>query len=79
MNNYNTECKATKQITPNVQVFYNKDCTKYGFCAKIKDYMGERYHQMTLKDKPAYTKYAKVAERWANEWIKQYGDAIIEW
>jgi len=79
MNDYNTECKAVKQITQNVQVFYNKDCAKYGFCAKIKDYMGVRYHQMALKDKAPYTNYAKVAERWAKAWIEQNGDKIIEY
>lgn len=49
------------------KVFYNPDCAKYGvlrYGNQMNDCMGDRWQQVTLGDKPAYTKYAGVAKRW---------------
>lgn len=49
------------------KTFYNPDCKKYGvlrFGNLMKDCMGNRWQQVCLDDKPAYTKYHKVAKRW---------------
>lgn len=52
------------------KVFYNPDCNKYGvlkFGNLMNDCMGDRWQQVCLDDKPAYTKYKKVAERWMHQ------------
>lgn len=51
------------------KVFYNPDCNKYGvlkFGNLMNDCMGDRWQQVCLSNKPAYTKYKKVAIRWMN-------------
>lgn len=52
------------------RVFYNEDCAKYGvqrFGNLWGDCMGDRWQQVTLKDKPAYTKQKATAKRWLEQ------------
>lgn len=52
------------------EVFYNKDCAKYGvhrFGNLWGDCMGDRWQQVALCDRPAYTKYERVAQRWLKQ------------
>ncbi|MBO7716698.1 MAG: hypothetical protein J6S85_24240 [Methanobrevibacter sp.] len=49
------------------KIFYNADCKKWGvlkFGNIMKDCMGDRWQQVTLPKKSAYTKYKGVAKRW---------------
>ncbi len=62
--------KDSKKIK--FKLFYNPDCNKYNvlkYGNLMNDCMGDRWQQVTLPDKPAYTKYRKVAERWMNKII----------
>lgn len=52
------------------RVFYNEDCAKYGvqrFGNLWGDCMGDRWQQVCIKDKPPYTYYKKVAQRWLKQ------------
>lgn len=59
--------KLRKQIknilidgTQKYKVFYNRDCAKWGvlrYGNLMNDCMGNRWQQVCLKEKPAYTKY----------------------
>jgi hypothetical protein len=52
------------------KVFKNQDCNKYGvlrFGNLMNDCMGNRWQQVALPNKPAYTKYKGVAYRWMKE------------
>lgn len=67
--------KKEKEKMSKYKVFYNKDCAKYGvlrFGNIMNDCMGDRWQQVTLKDKPAYTKYSGVAKRWMEKLKKIY-------
>lgn len=52
--------------TQKYKVFYNPDCAKWGvlrYGNLMNDCMGERWQHVCLKEKPAYTKYRRVAIR----------------
>lgn len=49
------------------RVTYNPDCKKWmvmRYGNLDKDCMGDRWEQVCLSNRPAYTKYRKVACRW---------------
>lgn len=70
--------KNIKKLGEYIGVFYNPDCSKYGVCVWLSDSMGQRWHQIIVQDH-TYTKYEKVAERWATKYKEKNGDKIVKW
>lgn len=62
-------------IGENCGVFYSKDCGKYGVKWRcICHAYGEHWPQVVAPNGGIYTKYKKVAERWARELLAKNGD-----
>lgn len=59
------------------KIFYNQDCAKWGvlrYGNLMNDCMGDRWQQITLENKPAYTKYKNVARRWMRQIKEERGE-----
>ena len=68
------------KLGKNVAIFYNPDCAKYGIKRRCKCHAyGEHWPQITAPNGGIYTKYKKVAKRWAYDYIKQYGDKMTNY
>ena len=65
-------------ISENIGTYYNKDCAAYGIKRHcICHAYGDHWPQVVAPNGGIYTKYKKVAERWARESLEKFGDKIM--
>lgn len=65
-------------IGENCGVYYNKDCAAYGIKRHcICSAYGDHWPQVVAPNGGIYTKYKKVAERWARESLEKFGDGVM--
>lgn len=65
-------------ISENIAIYYNPDCQKYGIKRHCNCHAyGDHWPQVVAPNGGIYTKYKKVAERWARESLEKFGDKIM--